>query len=259
MRWVVLAIAAFLVMTAPAQDAAATSDSAPKYSIESSGRDVRDAIHSLFTQARKNYILDSSVRHQLYMSVYDVEFDAAFNLLLQQAKLHYEIRDGVYYIGPQPVVVAPSGRLGSDFDWQAILSRIVTLKDQKIALTNAFSSLGKLAGMQIRVEPTVPNYLVNVSFSNVTLRYALDTLTKAAQLSWEPMLDGSIRIGKATTTTPAAEKPSVVIETAGKANVAPAPQPAVSMKCPNCKHELKELWKYCPSCGYWVKPITTKS
>lgn len=259
MRWVALAIATFLVMTAPAQDAATTSDSTPKYSIESSGRDVRDAIHSLFTQAHKNYILDSSVRHQLYMSVYDVEFDVAFDLLLTQAKLSYEIRDGVYYIGPQPVVVASSGRPGSDFDWTAILGRTVTLKEQKVALNNAFASLGKLAGIQIRVEPTVPNYLVNISFSNVTLRYALDTLTKAAQLSWEPMLDGSIRIGKATTNTPVAEKPSAVIETAGKGNVGPAPQPAAQMKCPNCKHELKENWKYCPSCGYWVKPITTKS
>lgn len=259
MRWVVLAIAVFLVVTAPAQDAAASANPVQKYSIESSGRDVRDAIHSLFTQARKNYILDSSVRHQLYMSVYDVEFDTAFSLLLEQAKLHYEIRDGVYYIGPQPVVVAPSGRPGSNFDWAAILGRTVTLKDQKITLANAFSSLAKLAGLQIRMDPAVPNYLVNVSFSNVTLRYALDTLTKAAQLSWEPMLDGSIRVSKATTSASAAEKAPVVIETAGKANVAPAPQAAASMKCPNCKHELKENWKYCPSCGYWVKPITTKS
>ena len=259
MRWVVLAIAAFLVMTAPAQDAAASSSSTPKYCIESAGRDVRDAIHNLFTQARKNYILDSSVRHQLYMSVYDIDFDAAFSLLLEQAKLHYEIRDGVYYIGPQPVVVAQGGRPGSDFDWTAILGRTVTLKDQKITLSNAFSSLGKLAGLQIRVDPTVPNYLVNVSFSNVTLRYALDTLTKAAQLSWERMLDGSIRVGKAPTNTPVAEQPPVMIETTGKANVAPVPQPAASMKCPNCKHDLRENWKYCPSCGYWVKPITTKS
>lgn len=215
---------------------------APTYNIEAGGRDVRDVIHNLFSQAKKSYVLDPNVRFQMYLTMYNVDFDAAFALLREQAKLQYEVRDNVYYISPMPVIVAAKAE-PTQYDWTPALSKKVTIKRDKVAIRSAFQSLAGLTGIRINVDPNVPEYLVNVSFNGVSLKYALDNLTKAAQLTYRTNNDGSVRVSGAVSVADENKKPE------------PA---AGDMKCPNCKAGLHEGWKYCPLCGYWVKPITGK-
>jgi hypothetical protein len=244
-----MVLAATMAMTCASQEATVEpATTQQKFTIESAGKDVRDLMHKLFTEAKRNYIMDPAIRHELYLNVANLDFDTAFRLLCEQADLTYELQNEIYYIGRAPAVVASSGRKGSDFDWEAILARPVTLKKERIAIRSAFAELGKQGRIQIKVDQSVPDYLVNVSFTNVSLRYALDNLTKAAKLGYDIGLDGTVRVGlQQALAAPAALG---VSETSHGSNVAPA------LKCPNCGTGLNKGWKYCPACGYWVKPVT---
>jgi hypothetical protein len=176
---------------------------------------------------------------------------------MDQAKLQFEVRDGIYYIGPAPVTVTvatpgASDPPKADIDWNALLHRKVTLKKQHTPLRSVAASLSQSAGVPIRVEAGVPEYVLNTSLDSVTLKYALDSITKAAKLTYSTDSDGVIhvkRVGAADTTT--------IVETHSKANVRPAAP--TGLKCPSCKGALSTGWKYCPYCGYWVKPITMKN
>jgi hypothetical protein len=214
-------------------------DTTPKkYNIESAGKDVRDIVHKLFADAKKSYIMDPTIRKQLYINVYDLDFDAALNMLVEQAKLQVELRDGITYITPQPTAVATS-----HYDWTATMTRKVNLKREKIALRTAMNEIGRKIGVPIQVETGVPDYLINLSFTDVSLKYALDNVTKAAQLAYEQRQDGSIRI----------IRPSDEVTLDGAGTTVKS-----GMSCPNCKLSIEKGWKYCPNCGYWVKPITDK-
>ncbi len=66
------------------------------------GVDVRPIIHDLFDQVKKNYVLDPNVQLQLYMSLHDVEFDEALELICKTAGLTYEVQNGIYFIKADP-------------------------------------------------------------------------------------------------------------------------------------------------------------
>lgn len=81
--------------------------------VSARGTDVRTVVHDLFTQGKKNYILDPNVELQLYLSLNDVEFDEAFELICKTAGLTYEVQNGIYFIkadpkGPSHVKPAPA-------------------------------------------------------------------------------------------------------------------------------------------------------
>lgn len=217
-------------------------DKAPTYSIESAGRDVRDVVHMLFTQAKKSYILDSNTRQALYLTLYDTDFETAFALLRQQAKLQYEVREGVYFIAAMPVEVSKVVSAGGPtYNWAPILGKKLTLHREKIALRNAFTAIQNQTNVRIEVDRAIPDYLVNVAFDEVSLKFALDNLTKAAQLTYLTGKDGILRISTNQPVTMEDDKAD-----------------SAALKCPNCKSMIKEGWKYCPQCGNWVKPITGK-
>lgn len=70
--------------------------------ITARGIDVRPIIHDLFDQVKKNYVLDPNVQVQLYMSLHDVEFDEALELICKTAGLTYEVQNGIYFIKADP-------------------------------------------------------------------------------------------------------------------------------------------------------------
>lgn len=70
--------------------------------INARGLDVRPIIHDLFDQVKKNYVLDPNVQLTLYLSLNDVEFDEALELVCKTAGLQYEVQNGIYFIKADP-------------------------------------------------------------------------------------------------------------------------------------------------------------
>jgi len=53
----------------------------PTVSISAKGEDVRSVLHDLFTQSKKSFVLQPSVRFVLYLSLKDIEFEEALQLV----------------------------------------------------------------------------------------------------------------------------------------------------------------------------------
>lgn len=70
----------------------------PNVSIAAKGDDVRQVLHSLFDQAKKSYVLEPNVRFVLFLSLRDMEFEEALQLVCKNANLKYEIQNGVYFV-----------------------------------------------------------------------------------------------------------------------------------------------------------------
>ncbi|MER3466483.1 MAG: hypothetical protein C4340_05000, partial [Armatimonadota bacterium] len=101
----------------------------------------------------------------------------------------------------------------------------------------------------IQVTEDVPSLKVNAYFIDVTIREALNTITKAAGLKWGIGETGKLIVSKgsilSTGTTNTAS-------TTTKSGVKGAPP-----TCDQCGTSLGAGWRYCPICGNYVKPITS--
>jgi type II secretory pathway component HofQ len=191
-----------------------------KVSISSRGHDIRTVLYDLFTQSNRNFVLDSGVRYVLYLNLKDVKFEEALHIVLKQAELGYETRNGIVYIGrnrpkpwattpsptPTPVnrpqapaakpgttpapTVAPANRTVTARD----LQRRVTTRLTKTDLRVIFAEFQKQTGITIEVDPAVPELKADAFLINTSLKYALDVLTDAARLTYRITDKGTILI-----------------------------------------------------------------
>lgn len=67
--------------------------------ITAKGLDVRSVLYDLFQQTGHNFVIDQGVRYVLYLNLSKVEFGDALVVVLKQAELGYEVKNGIYYIG----------------------------------------------------------------------------------------------------------------------------------------------------------------
>lgn len=191
----------FVVLAAFAQSIGqspvATSDKG-SVSIQAKGDDVRSVLHDLFTQAKKSYVLEPGVRFVLYLSLQDVEFHEALQIVLRNAGLGVEVQNGIYYIGkpkatpaPEPKAVksqtatfqqgdgSPKGKLP-----ETVLNKRVTTRLSKVDIRELFANLSQQASVALEVDPSVPAYKLDAFLLNTSLKYALDQITKAAGLTY---------------------------------------------------------------------------
>lgn len=196
--------------------------------IASRGNDVRAVIHDLFTQSDKNYILDPNIRFTLYLSLKDVEFDEALQIILKTAGLKCDLQNGIYYVvrAPRPSTSAPqtdtkptqsqvktqegaksNGHGESQSQKQTPettktkgplkstdLQKRVTTRHSKIDLRLLMEDLTKQTGITIYVNEKVPLYKIDAFLINTSLKYALDQISSAAGLRYKLTEDGAIEI-----------------------------------------------------------------
>jgi type II secretory pathway component GspD/PulD (secretin) len=155
-------------------------------SVSANGEDVRAVVHTLFTQAKKSYVMDPSIHFVLYLSLADMDFDEALQLICKTANLGYELQNGIYFVGkpkpaqPKPATVsAKPGKLAAD-----VLKRRVTTKLEKIDMRDLFRRISEQINVKIEVNAKVPSYKLDAILKNTSLKYALDTICQAANLSY---------------------------------------------------------------------------
>ncbi|HRI45114.1 MAG TPA: hypothetical protein PLL78_01565 [Fimbriimonadaceae bacterium] len=187
MRSLLLILIFVLSAAALAQDPAASRP--PTVSISAKGDDVRRVLVDLFSQAKKDFVLEPNIRFVLYISLTDVDFEDALRIILRTAELKVDLQDGIYFISkkkpipqvapllapqPKPVVEPPKGKLSAQ-----VLSKIVTTRLSKTDLRETVAEIGKQAGITIEVAESIPRYKLDAFFIKTSVKYALDVLARA--------------------------------------------------------------------------------
>ena len=172
----------------------------PSVSVDARGQDVCEVIATLFAQIHRPYAIDASVKGKLYVALDRMPFPKALGIVLAQADLVAQDRDGVTMIGPAPKVIAKPA-IKTVLPKQvvvpqpvakpapipaSVLARPVATRLTRTPLTEVFAALGKQASVSITVDPDVPAYRIDAIFAKTSLRYALDRVCAAAHLHYEP-------------------------------------------------------------------------
>lgn len=168
-----------------------------KVTIASRGTDVRPVLFDLFTQSKKNFVLEPNIYHVLYLSLAGVEFDEALEIVCNVAGLGYQIDNGVYFIGkrkpgqaaaiisePKPttvptVIVAKKGKL-TDHE----LNKRLTTRLSVTPITEVFKSFTKQTGIEILVDKDVPAFRIDAYLIDTSLQYALDVIMRSTNLKY---------------------------------------------------------------------------
>jgi hypothetical protein len=205
-----IAICAFAQATQPDTNPAPVAvASQSNISISSKGHDVRVVLHDLFTQVKKNYVLEGLGRTELFLSLNAVDFDESLEIVCRLANLKYELQNGIYYITknratpPKTIpntqsnsstnsvsgpVQANPNPLGSDSEKptgrlpESVLKRTVKGKYTKKDLREIITDLGTKAKVTILVDASVPKYKLDFSLNTTSLGYALKSLASTLKL-----------------------------------------------------------------------------
>lgn len=213
MKKILIAIAfSVAAMSALAQETKPTL-----VSVNAKGDDVRSVIHDMFKQAGKNFVLNPGVRFVLYLSLDNVKFESALDLICKNANLKFEQKDGIYMITqippkvePKPIVeekpivkteppkqvatpatIKPKGTLPT-----TVLNKIVTTRLQKKEIREVIAMLAQQTGVTIQIAPDVPAYKLDAFLLKTSLKFALDEITTATGLKYEFTNELSIAIKK---------------------------------------------------------------
>lgn len=153
-------------------------------SVKAKGDDVRTVLHDLFSQAKKNYILEPGVRYALYLSLDGVEFEEALQLVCKNASLDYELQNGIYFVkktdgSTASTTAKPKGKLP-----ESVLNKMITTRFDKIDIRTLFSNISKQAGITIEIDKEVPAYKLDAYLLKTSLKFALTTICDAARLKY---------------------------------------------------------------------------
>lgn len=186
---IVIALVPFLVFAQDGADPGKTPTKAQPtiVSISAKATDVRSVISDLFTQAKKNFVLQPGVQFALYLSLNNVEFEEALNIICKQANLQFDIQNGIYYVSKaKPPVVAPvtppqpKGTLD-----KAVLDKTLTTKMYKTDIRIVFAAFAKQTDVTLDVDKSVPNFKLDAILLKTSLKYALDKVTEATGLKYK--------------------------------------------------------------------------
>lgn len=202
-----LVLAAFAVGAMAQASGSANNSTIQTISVSSKGSDVRDVLSDLFAQTKKNFVIEPNVHFALFLSLNDMEFEEALALICKTASLKYQLQNGIYFISkkkivpaaqPAPVVASesaerkPEGKLS-----QTVLKKRVSAKDTRIDIRDFFKDLSTQSAVPIEVDSKVPGYKLDIVLRNTSLKYALDTVCKAAGLSYKFTDNLSILVAQA--------------------------------------------------------------
>lgn len=185
-------------------------------SVSSKGDDVRSVLYDMFQQSGKNFVLDSGVRFVLYLNLEKVSFQEALDIVVKNADIGYEVKNGVYYIGknrktvktpetkPTKPVEAPPLEENPPAEKpvakklpDSVLQKKLTTRYSITPLKKVFAEFGRQTDVTIEIDPSVPDYKLDAFLIDTSLKYALDVICDAAKLKWSFTGHGTIKIEKA--------------------------------------------------------------
>ncbi len=188
--------------------------------ISAKGDDVRSVLFDLFRQTNNNFVLDSGVRWVLYLHLEKVSFEQALDIVVQNAEIGYEIKNGVYYIGkgrktaknntskpnptPQqgeqtptaPKLPENNGNTTSKMVTDNDLQKRLTTRYSVTPIRKVFEEFTRQTGVKIEVDASVPDYKLDAFLIDTSLKYSLDVICDAAQLKWSKTANGTIKVEK---------------------------------------------------------------
>ncbi len=201
MRPFVLTLIFALTAFALAQEKATPPVHDATISITARGDDVRNVLHDLFKQSKKNFVLDSSVHCSLYLALSDVEFEEALAIIGKTCSLRYEIQNGIYFVSKAPASTTQKtqpdthpvvhGKLSPE-----VLQKRVTTRLRKIDLRDLAAEMSRQTGVSVQVDKDVPAYKLDAYLIGTSLKYALDVITKATGLKYNLTENRSIVISR---------------------------------------------------------------
>lgn len=182
-----------------------------KVTIASRGSDVRPVLFDLFTQSKKNFVLEPNIHFVLYLSLAGVQFAEALEIVCDLTALEYQIDNGIYFIGKkksgspqtaggvagmtsattQAQTTAKKGKLT-----EAEMNKRLTTRYTKIAITDVFKSFTEQTGIQIIVEKDVPLFRIDAYLIDTSLKYALDVIMRSTGLKYTLNDDKQIIVSK---------------------------------------------------------------
>lgn len=171
---------------------AVTTESTGKVTISSRGQDVREVLHDLFKQARRDFVIEDAQRVNLFLALNDADFDEALAIVCNLGGLRYEIQNGICFIrrAPTKSVTAdapkpadPSARPKGTLPATALQKRVTT-RLSKTALRDVLNEFARQTGIMIELDPSVPAYKLDAVLVDMSLQSALERVTKAANLGY---------------------------------------------------------------------------
>ena len=176
--------------------APATNSGIQTITVSAKGEDVRDVLSDVFTQTGKSFVIQPNIHFVLFLSLKDVEFEEALSLICKTASLKYDLQNGIYFVSrdkaastapapaqtpaaPASSTSAPTGKLSPK-----TLAKKVTVKLKKAELKALFAQMSAQSGVQIDLDPKIPDYRADVVLNSVTLKYALMTICRVANLTY---------------------------------------------------------------------------
>lgn len=223
-------------------------------SVDARGDDVRNVLYDLFKQQGASFVVQTGVFYSLYLNLESVPFEVALKHICRIAGLTYEIQDGIYVFrvsAPNPAPTVDANTSAAHFHPidESALGKTLTLRLAENDIRTVMRAITAKTDVPILVADDVPSMKVNAYLTGVTVREALNTITKAAGLKWTLTDTGKLIVSKSGIQSSSATS-TASASTAGNAKTVPP-------SCDQCGTSLGTGWKYCPICGNYVKPITS--
>jgi len=194
-------------------------------SVSSKGDDVRSVLYDMFQQSGKNFVLDSGVRFVLYLNLEKVSFQEALDIVVTNAEIGYEVKNGVYYIGKnRKTVKAPDAKPVTQPEGKppvkpieapplpenapvdkpvnkrlsdSVLQEKLTTRYSITPIRKVFAEFSRQTNVPIEIDANVPDYKLDAFLIDTSLKYALDVICDAAKLKWSFTNHGTIKVEKA--------------------------------------------------------------
>lgn len=179
-----------------AQDQETVKTQGTQITISSKGADVRSVLHDLFTQAKKNFVLENLSRSELYLSLNTMDFDETLEIVCRLANLTYEIQNDIYYFTKVRPIQAPSTRPANSATppnpaaeaakigklSEAVLKRSVSGTYTKQDLRAVIKNLADQAKVVVEIDDRIPLYKLDFKLNPTSLGYALKTIADRLKL-----------------------------------------------------------------------------
>ena len=172
--------------------------------IKAKGDDLRVVLASMFEQTGQQYVVQTSARQGLYLSLDGVTLEYAIEVISEVADLEFEKKAGVWYVRTKKPVIhtqaqgfAPVATVTAAKPDATVLEKKVSTKLTKTSIKDVFAAFAKQTGTTIVIDKDVPLYKLDAFMYNTSLRFALERICKAAGLKYELAPGKTVRIRKA--------------------------------------------------------------
>lgn len=210
--------------------------------VQSNGKDVRTVLYELFSQAQKSFVSNVGMYHSLYLTLNNVTFDQALDMICKAAGLSCQIEGGIYIFSRAKIGTEqkPQKPIAKPLD-PAVLNKTLTLKAEQMELKTVLEEIGKQVGVTIQVAPNVKPYKVNAYLVDSSLRFALNSITQSAKLMYVFTDYGTIKVSDPESPITGAIQTTI------------RSQAAAELSCEKCSAGLSKEWKFCPKCSHPTK------